>query len=175
MDTQTRSWPFLCLVAFLLCWAGPARSEEDAPKKSSKAKDAKPQIIQIDVDKLPPDLAKRLLIWSLSQGKQDAEKTAKSGDDQKQQRGQHEDDEKDKKKGKQEAKKGEKEDDEKDMKKKGKGKEKEDDEKEEGKKGGKGKKEDDEKGFRGEQKGEHEDKGGKSKENDKDTGKKKGK
>lgn len=98
----------VCLLTGSLAWADDQKGQQD----SSKGKDTKPNVIQIDLNKLPPDVAKRLLELSLAEAKKAPEaptkgkvpavpaapakgtadtKKAKATDSQQEQTGQHED------------------------------------------------------------------------------------
>src|SRR5262245_41714732 len=92
----------LAVAVVALSLLGVARAEEKGKSGGKPSKDeAKPVIVQIDLNKLPPDLAKQLLIHlAKTKGTLSAvekgEKKGKGGD--REQQGQHEDE--DEKKGK---------------------------------------------------------------------------
>ncbi len=96
------------------------KGDDDKKTESRKAGDKKPNIVQVDLNKLPPDLAKRLAAeLAKSKGKGDDKKSGKQDDDD------------DEKKG---GKKGGDKDDDDDDKKAAKGKKGDDDDKKGGKK-----------------------------------------
>jgi len=55
---------FAGAVVLSLCFGGAARADEEQKKGKGKAKDEKPNAVQIDLSKLPPDLVKQLLKYA---------------------------------------------------------------------------------------------------------------
>src|SRR5215471_14233625 len=70
MNLSRWCWQIACVMGLTvgLCLASTSVAQDRAQKDSRKGKGAdKPNIIQIDLSKLPPDVAKRLLELSKAQ------------------------------------------------------------------------------------------------------------
>ena len=145
-------------------------NDDDARKKGNN--DRKPNIVQVDLNQLPPDLAKRLIAeLARSKGKDDGKKAGKKEDNDNngKKKGARKDDDDD-----DDKKKAGKKDDDDDDKKKKKGARKDDDDDDDDKKKGRKKDDDDDDDKKKAGKKEDRKKGAKKDDDDDDDDKKKG-